>query len=135
MTQDRLPPHEVAELKRLDVAHHLPGQTDYRLQLQLGGSRIITRAEGCTIHDAEGNAMLDGMAGLWCVNAGHGRKEIAQAVASQLETMDYAPPFQMGHPPAFALANAVVKIAPAGLDHVFFTNSGLSLGHNSGECS
>ena len=64
------------------------------------------------------------MAGLWCVNAGHGRPQITEAVANQLKTMDYAPPFQMAHPPAFALANELVKIAPAGLDHVFFTNSG-----------
>ncbi len=64
------------------------------------------------------------MAGLWCVNAGHGRKEITEAVAKQLDTMDFAPAFQMGHSVAFELANAVKKIAPAGLDHVFFTNSG-----------
>ena len=86
--------------------------------------RILARASGMHYWTPEGRQILDGVAGLWCVNAGHGRKEIAQAVASQLETMDYAPPFQMGHPPAFALANAVVKIAPPGLDHVFFTNSG-----------
>jgi beta-alanine--pyruvate transaminase len=73
---------------------------------------------------ADGREILDGVAGLWCVNAGHGRREITAAVASQLETMDYAPPFQMGHPGAFALANELVKIAPAGLDHVFFVNSG-----------
>jgi beta-alanine--pyruvate transaminase len=72
----------------------------------------------------EGRKVLDAAAGLWCVAAGHGRREITQAVAAQLETMDYAPPFQMGHPPAFALANELVKIAPAGLEHVFFTNSG-----------
>jgi beta-alanine--pyruvate transaminase len=72
----------------------------------------------------DGRQILDGVAGLWCVNAGHGRTEIAQAVATKLETLDYAPPFQMGHQPAFALANALVKIAPKRLDHVFFTNSG-----------
>jgi beta-alanine--pyruvate transaminase len=86
--------------------------------------RILAKASGMHYWTPEGRQILDGVAGLWCVNAGHGRKEIAQAVAAQLETMDYAPPFQMGHPPAFALANAVVKIAPPGLDHVFFTNSG-----------
>jgi len=58
------------------------------------------------------------------VNAGHGRREITEAVSHQLETMDYAPPFQMAHPAAFELANALVKISPPGLDHVFFTNSG-----------
>jgi beta-alanine--pyruvate transaminase len=86
--------------------------------------RLLSKAKGMYYWTPEGRQILDAVAGLWCVNAGHGRSEITQAVASQLETMDYAPPFQMGHPPAFALANALVKIAPAGLDHVFFTNSG-----------
>jgi len=86
--------------------------------------RLLSRAKGMYYWTPEGRQVLDAVAGLWCVNAGHGRSEITQAVAAQLETMDYAPPFQMGHPPAFALANAVVKIAPKGLDHVFFTNSG-----------
>jgi beta-alanine--pyruvate transaminase len=86
--------------------------------------RMLAKAKGMYYWTPEGRQILDGVAGLWCVNAGHGRSEITQAVASQLETMDYAPPFQMGHPKAFALANALVKIAPSGLDHVFFTNSG-----------
>jgi beta-alanine--pyruvate transaminase len=86
--------------------------------------RLLSKAKGMYYWTPEGRQILDAVAGLWCVNAGHGRAEITQAVASQLETMDYAPPFQMGHPPAFALANALVKIAPKGLDHVFFTNSG-----------
>jgi beta-alanine--pyruvate transaminase len=86
--------------------------------------RLLSKAKGMYYWTPEGRQILDGVAGLWCVNAGHGRTEIAQAVATQLETLDYAPPFQMGHPPAFALANALVKIAPKGLDHVFFTNSG-----------
>ena len=72
----------------------------------------------------DGRQILDGIAGLWCVNAGHGRPEIVEAVSKQVATMDYAPPFQMGHPPAFELANEVAELAPAGLDHVFFTNSG-----------
>ncbi len=86
--------------------------------------RMLARAAGMYYETPEGRRILDGAAGLWCVNAGHGRKEITQAVARQLETMDYAPPFQMGHPAAFELANALVRIAPAGLGHVFFTNSG-----------
>jgi beta-alanine--pyruvate transaminase len=86
--------------------------------------RLLSRAKGMYYWTPDGRQILDGVAGLWCVNAGHGRTEIAQAVATQLETLDYAPPFQMGHPPAFALANALMKIAPKGLDHVFFTNSG-----------
>jgi len=86
--------------------------------------RLLARAEGMHYWTADGRRILDGVAGLWCVNAGHGRPEITAAVSQQIATMDYAPPFQMGHPPAFELANAVVRLAPAGLDHVFFTNSG-----------
>ena len=86
--------------------------------------RLLARASGMYYWTPDGRQILDAVAGLWCVNAGHGRREITQAVANQLETLDYAPPFQMGHPSAFALANALVKIAPRGLDHVFFTNSG-----------
>jgi beta-alanine--pyruvate transaminase len=86
--------------------------------------RLLGRASGMHYWTPEGRQILDAVAGLWCVNAGHGRPEITEAVANQLKTMDYAPPFQMAHPAAFALANELVKIAPAGLDHVFFTNSG-----------
>ena len=86
--------------------------------------RMLARASGMYYETPEGRKVLDGVAGLWCVNAGHGRQEITRAVAEQLEAMDYAPAFQMGHPAAFELANAVVRIAPAGLEHVFFTNSG-----------
>jgi beta-alanine--pyruvate transaminase len=89
-----------------------------------GKPRMLSRASGMYYETPDGRKVLDGTAGLWCVNAGHGRQEITRAVAAQLEVMDYAPPFQMGHPAAFELANAVVRIAPKGLDHVFFTNSG-----------
>jgi beta-alanine--pyruvate transaminase len=86
--------------------------------------RLLSKAAGMYYWTPDGRQILDAVAGLWCVNAGHARREITQAVASSLETLDYAPPFQMAHPGAFQLANALVKIAPAGLDHVFFTNSG-----------
>ena len=86
--------------------------------------RLLSRASGMYYETPEGRRILDGTAGLWCVNAGHGRPEITQAVARQLEVMDYAPAFQIGHPLAFELANALVGIAPQGLDHVFYTNSG-----------
>jgi beta-alanine--pyruvate transaminase len=68
--------------------------------------------------------VLDGTAGLWCVNAGHNRKPIVEAVQRQAATMDYAPPFSMAHPIAFEAATAVAKLAPAGMQRVFFTNSG-----------
>jgi beta-alanine--pyruvate transaminase len=86
--------------------------------------RLLARAEGMHYWTVDGRQILDGCAGLWCVNAGHGRQEITDAVSRQIATMDYAPPFQMGHPAAFELANEIVGWLPAGLDHVFFTNSG-----------
>lgn len=86
--------------------------------------RLLARAQGMHYWTTDGREILDGVAGLWCVAAGHGRQEITNAVAEQLATMDYAPPFQMGHPKAFELAERLAAIAPAGLDRVFFTNSG-----------
>ena len=86
--------------------------------------RLLSRAEGMHYWTPDGRQVLDGAAGLWCVNAGHGRREITEAVAAQIAEMDYAPPFQMGHPLAFELANSLIEIAPQGIDHVFFTNSG-----------
>jgi beta-alanine--pyruvate transaminase len=85
--------------------------------------RLLAKAEGMHYWTADGRKILDAVAGLWCVNAGHGRREIAEAVHRQLTTLDYAPTFQMGHPAAFELANRLVRLTP-GLDHVFFTNSG-----------
>ena len=69
--------------------------------------RLLARAAGMHYWTADGRQILDGCAGLWCVNAGHGRQEITDAVSKQIATMDYAPPFQMGHPAAFELASAV----------------------------
>jgi beta-alanine--pyruvate transaminase len=86
--------------------------------------RLFVKAQGMHFTNIEGKQVLDATAGLWCVNAGHGRKEISEAVARQIEEMDYSPPFQMGHPAAFELAARVAAMAPTGLDHVFFTNSG-----------
>jgi beta-alanine--pyruvate transaminase len=86
--------------------------------------RLLARAEGMHYWTPDGRKVLDGCAGLWCVNAGHGRKEIVAAVTEQMTTLDYAPTFQFGHPSGFELANRLVKLAPGDLDHVFFTNSG-----------
>ncbi|MBS0376287.1 MAG: aminotransferase class III-fold pyridoxal phosphate-dependent enzyme [Proteobacteria bacterium] len=125
MTDRTLPAHELAELRKLDVAHHLPGQSDYKLQAQLGGSRIITRAEGCTIHDAEGHAILDCMAGLWCVNAGYGREELAKAAYEQmLELPYYNTFFKTASAPAVRLAAAIAARLGHNLSHVFFNTSG-----------
>jgi len=86
--------------------------------------RMLVSASGMYYRSDDGREVIDGTAGLWCVNAGHARPEIAQAVQRQLMSLDYAPSFQMGHPLAFDCAAALAKIAPAGLDRVFFVNSG-----------
>lgn len=86
--------------------------------------RMIVAAEGVHLIDDNGREILDGLSGLWCCGAGHNRPEIAEAVSRQLRTLDYAPAFQFGHPGAFDLANRIVSLTPAGLDYVFFTNSG-----------
>jgi beta-alanine--pyruvate transaminase len=86
--------------------------------------RMLVSAEGMHYQSHDGRQILDGTAGLWCVNAGHGRAEIADALAAQSRTLDFAPGFQMGHPHAFEAAERLAQITPAGLDRVFFTNSG-----------
>jgi beta-alanine--pyruvate transaminase len=86
--------------------------------------RLLAKADGMYYWTPEGRQVLDGTAGLWCVNAGHNRKPIVEAVQRQAATMDYAPPFSMAHPIAFEAATAVAKVAPAGMQRVFFTNSG-----------
>ncbi|MBS7534008.1 aspartate aminotransferase family protein [Ancylobacter sonchi] len=86
--------------------------------------RLLAAAEGMYYTSDDGRRVLDGTAGLWCVNAGHGRRQITEAVQRQLSTLDFAPTFQMGHPIAFDFAERLAAIAPGGLDRVFFTNSG-----------
>ena len=86
--------------------------------------RLLVEAEGMYYRSADGHKILDGTAGLWCVNAGHCRKKIVEAVQRQVARMEYAPAFQMGHPGAFELAARLAAMLPGNLDHVFFTNSG-----------
>ena len=86
--------------------------------------RLLASAKGMYYTSFDGRQILDGTAGLWCVNAGHCREEIVSAIASQAGVMDYAPGFQLGHPLAFEAATAVAGLMPQGLDRVFFTNSG-----------
>jgi beta-alanine--pyruvate transaminase len=86
--------------------------------------RIMVAAKDMHFTTEDDRQVLDGTAGLWCVNAGHGRESIAHAVQQQIMTLDYAPAFQMGHPKVFELADRLVKFAPSGYDHVFFANSG-----------
>ncbi len=86
--------------------------------------RLLTQADGMFFRDDKGREVLDGIAGLWCVNAGHNRPKIVQAIQQQAAELDFAPPFQMAHPKAFELAERLAQITPAGLNRVFFTNSG-----------
>jgi beta-alanine--pyruvate transaminase len=86
--------------------------------------RMFVGARDMHYTTAEGRQVLDGTAGLWCCNAGHCRPKITAAIQKQAAELDYAPAFQMGHPAAFELANRLIDIAPEGIEHVFYTNSG-----------
>ena len=86
--------------------------------------RLLVAAKDMHYTSHDGRQVLDGTAGLWCCNAGHGRGPIVEAIQKQAAEMDYAPPFQMAHPAAFELANRLSEISPPDLNHVFFTNSG-----------
>ena len=86
--------------------------------------RLLAKAKGMHYWTPEGRQVLDAVAGLWCVNAGHSRPKIVRAIAEQTEEMDFAPAFNMAHPKSFELAEKIVALAPAGLEKVFFTNSG-----------
>jgi beta-alanine--pyruvate transaminase len=86
--------------------------------------RMVSRAKDMHYFTPEGKAVLDGAAGLWCTNAGHNREPIVQAIQAQAAEMDFAPPFQYANPKSFELASRIAALAPAGLDHVFFCNSG-----------
>ncbi|MFQ6023511.1 MAG: aspartate aminotransferase family protein [Acidiferrobacterales bacterium] len=113
-----------AEWQEYDRRYHLHPFTDFK-QLNKKGSRIITHAEGVYLWDSDGNRILDGMAGLWCVNVGYGRKELAEAAYRQmLELPYYNTFFQTAHPPAIELSRLLAEVTPAGLNHVFYANSG-----------
>ncbi|KPQ07802.1 MAG: putrescine aminotransferase [Rhodobacteraceae bacterium HLUCCA12] len=113
-----------AELQALDAAHHMHPFTQ-NAGLAKKGARIITRASGVTLTDSEGHEIIDAMAGLWCVNIGYGRKEMAAVAARQMEELPYYNTFfQTSHVPAIALANRIAELAPGDLNHVFFAGSG-----------
>ena len=99
--------------------------TDTRELGQRGGARIITHADGCYIHDSEGHRILDGMAGLWCVNLGYGRQELVDAATRQMQKLPYYNSFfQCTHPPAIELSQLLSDLSPGEFNHVFFTGSG-----------
>ena len=117
--------YDIAELRRLDIAHHLPAQADWQEIADLGGSRIITHAEGCYIHDGDGNRILDGMAGLWCVNVGYGREELVEVAAEQMRELPfYNTFFKTATPPTVLLADKIASLTQGRLPHVFFNSSG-----------
>ena len=86
--------------------------------------RMLVAAEGMHYTTDDGRRILDAIAGMWCVNAGHGRRQIIDAIKAQAERMDYATAFQMGHPAAFELSSKLANLLPGDLDHVFYANSG-----------
>ncbi len=113
-----------AELQALDAAHHMHPFTNGS-ELAAKGARVITRARGVTLTDSEGAEILDAMAGLWCVNIGYGREELAEAAARQMKELPYYNTFfQTTHVPAIALADKLAELAPLDLNHVFYAGSG-----------
>jgi len=118
------PPYDTAALQREDSAHYLHPFTDHKA-LAAMGARVIVRGDGIYIWDSEGKRILDGMSGLWCVNVGYGRKELADAAYRQmLELPFYNSFFNTVNVPAIKLASALVKVAPPHFQHVFYTCSG-----------
>ena len=113
-----------AELQALDAAHHMHPFTANG-GLAQKGARVITRAKGVTLTDSDGRRILDGMAGLWCVNVGYGREELARAAYEQMKELPYYNTFfQTTHVPAIALAAKIAELAPGDLNNVFFAGSG-----------
>lgn len=113
-----------ADYQALDAAHHMHPFMD-TAALNREGCRVITRGDGVFLWDTEGNQILDGMAGLWCVNVGHGRREIADAVHRQMLELSYSNTFfKTSHPPVIELARMLTDVAPDEMTRAFFTNSG-----------
>jgi len=116
--------NSTSEWQREDREHHLHPFTDIA-QLSEKGVRVITRGEGVHLWDSEGEKIIDGMAGLWCVNLGYGRKELIDAASQQMNELAYYNTFfQTTTMPATALATLLSEVTPAGMDHVFYGNSG-----------
>jgi putrescine---pyruvate transaminase len=116
--------YSLQQLQAIDAAHHLHPFTDSK-SLRAAGSRIITRAEGPFIYDAEGHEILDGMAGLWCVNLGYSRPELAEVAARQMNELPYYNSFfKCSTPTPVLLAQKLAEIAPSHINQVFFGSSG-----------
>ncbi|EGD60774.1 omega-amino acid--pyruvate aminotransferase [Novosphingobium nitrogenifigens DSM 19370] len=118
----RTPEELVAAAGDLDLSHFWMPFTNNRFFK--ANPRLLASAKDMHYETTDGHKVLDGTAGLWCVNAGHGRAPVAAAIAAAAQTLDFAPTFQLGHPMAFKAATALAAIMPAGLDRIFFTDSG-----------
>ena len=119
-----LPSRSTAAWRSLDAAHYLHPFTDHAA-LASKGTRVITHADGVYIYDSDGRQILDGMSGLWCVNLGYGRRELADAAYRQLLTLPYYNSFfQASHPAAIELSRILCEVTPPPFNHVFFTGSG-----------
>ena len=113
-----------SDWQALDSAHHMAPFTDYG-EIRQHGARIITHAEGHHIFDTDGNRILDGMAGLWCVNVGYGRRELVEAATAQMSALPYYNNFfKTSNQPVVALSKKLADLTPDGLNNVFYANSG-----------
>jgi putrescine aminotransferase len=118
------PGHDTRELQRLDAAHYLHPFTDHGA-LRARGPRVMVRGDGIYLWDSEGNRVIDGMSGLWCVNVGYGRASITDAVTRQMQVLPfYNSFFNTTNVPAVKLAARLAELAPERFEHVFFTSSG-----------
>ena len=116
--------YDTAAIRKLDAAHYMHPFTDHAA-LKAKGVRVMVRGEGIYLWDSEGNKILDGMSGLWCVNVGYGRTSISEAVYRQMETLPfYNSFFNTTNVPAVRLAALLVELSPPQFNHVFFTGSG-----------
>jgi putrescine aminotransferase len=112
-------------LRRIDSMHHIHPFTDNKAMAESGGTRIIARSDGIYLYDSDDKRYLDGMAGLWCVAVGYGRKELADTARNQMIDLSYYNSFlKTTTPPSIELAKTIADLTPPGLDHVFFANSG-----------
>jgi putrescine aminotransferase len=119
-----IPERSTADWQALDAAHYIHPFTDHAA-LSKQGTRVITRAEGVYLYESDGRRILDGMSGLWCVNLGYGRRELADAAFRQMQELPYYNSFfQVAHPPAIELARLLAEVTPPQFKHVFFTGSG-----------
>jgi beta-alanine--pyruvate transaminase len=115
-------PHDLSATSALNLEHYwMPFTDNRRFKAK---PKMVTAAKDMHFTTAEGRQVLDGLATLWCVNAGHTRPRIVEAIRKQAGELDFAASFSLGHPLAFRLAERIAALAPAGMGHVFFTNSG-----------